>query len=70
MRPLRVALAIIDLAVAAACSNPMEPVMAQPAQVEAVRERNCEVFPIEADSVTSAIPVELRCSARVRVVCG
>jgi hypothetical protein len=54
----------IDVALAAACANPMQPEVALP------QERDCEVFAVESDSVASRIPVQLRCAARVRVVCG
>jgi hypothetical protein len=55
---------VTELAVAAACENPMQPQPAVP------RDRDCEVFAAEPDSLSSPIPFELRCGSRVRVVCG
>lgn len=53
----------VEIAVAVACDNPMQPNLVAP------QARDCESVNVISDSTTSLIPIALRCS-RVRVVCG
>jgi hypothetical protein len=57
-----------DIALVAACGNPMEPAIRQAPELARPLRENCEVA-AESDSLPPDVPLELYC-ARVRQVCG